>query len=249
MANRSSARLVTENKLVHGMPATAPRVRIRLATAADIDALGAATAMAQVPFEQMLREAIEDGSACAGLRAGVRGGHEAYMRYMAERFTAHQYTNLMSAYVEAALVLVAEHRDQGVLGGLMAYPPLNVAEQVIDALRAAGASQRERFKMLMAVGMFLTRIKALAVAEHARGAHIGSSLLKWCRLVYFQCHYQTIYGVMPSTPGLDQFYRRAGFTVQDDNEPLDLSLMFGFSTQISPANGERIFRRDRPWDS
>ncbi|MGH3755634.1 MAG: hypothetical protein ACRDRP_23660 [Pseudonocardiaceae bacterium] len=41
----------------------------------------------------------------------------------------------MRAYLEAALVLVAKHRDQGVVGGLIAYPPISVAEQVVDGVQ------------------------------------------------------------------------------------------------------------------
>lgn len=77
-------------------------------------------AIAQVPFEQPLREALADGSAGAGLRVGLRGGPEAYLRYMAERFTAYQRTNPMIAYLDAALLLVAEHREHGVVGALIA---------------------------------------------------------------------------------------------------------------------------------
>lgn len=236
---------MTENKLVHGW-ASAPNVRVRQATAADMDVVAGIAEIAQVPFEAPLRDAMLEGSAGAGLRVGLRGGPDAFMRYMAERLTAHQRTNPMLAYLEAALVLVAEHRDQGVVGGLIAYPPISVAEQVVDAVRASGAPEQQWFKTLLGAGMFLTRIKGLGVVEHARGARIGGSLLKWCRQVYFHCHYETIYGAMPSTPGLDGFHRRAGFTVQEYGQPLDLSVMFGISALISPGEGERIFRRDRP---
>ena len=48
----------------------------------------------------------------------------------------------------------------------------------------------------------LTKVKAVAVAESARGQHIAGSLLKRCKQVYQHCGYLVIYGQMPPTPGL-----------------------------------------------
>ncbi len=62
MANQRKARAatqgrVTENKLVHGW-ASAPKMRIRRAVAADIATVGTMAAIAEVPFNAPLREAM-----------------------------------------------------------------------------------------------------------------------------------------------------------------------------------------------
>lgn len=65
----------------------------------------------------------------------------------------------------------------------------------------------------MSGGIALAKVKALAVAEHARGHNISGSLLKRCKQPYFHCGYLILYGQMPPTPGLDAFYTRHGFDV------------------------------------
>jgi hypothetical protein len=74
----------------------------------------------------------------------------------------------------------------------------------------------------------------------------GCRGLSWTGVCLVFGHGSTTVRRPPSTPGLDGFYRRAGFTVQEYGRPLDLSVMFGMSALISPGEGERIFRRDRP---
>jgi GNAT superfamily N-acetyltransferase len=236
---------LTDRKLERGWPA-ATKTRFRAATAADIDAIAPLAELAGAPFEQQLRDGIADGTAGAGLRTCLRDGHDAYTRYMAQRFTEHQRDNPILAYTHAALVLVAEHRDTGVVGALIAYPPLTAAAQIVDRMKQAGYDERERYKTILGAGMFLTRIKAVAVAEHARGHNLGGSLLKRAKQVYDQCHYEIIYGAMPEGRGLDAFYDRAGFTVHDPGTPLDLFVMFGRDTMIWPGPGERLFSRQRP---
>lgn len=237
---------VTEDNLVHGW-ALASGARIRQATAADVDAIATVAELAQVPFEEPFRAALLDGSAGAGLRLGLRDGPEAYLRYMGEQFDAHQH-NPMVVYLQAALMLVAEQTDHGVVGGLMAYPPIVVADKMARTLHRAGFPAHECYKHVLITGIALTRIKALGVIEHARGAHLGTALLRHCREVYFACNYETIYGMMPDTPGLESFYQRAGFDVLTVGAPLDLWVLFGRNALISPGPGERIFQRSRYLD-
>lgn len=239
---------VTEGKLIRGW-ASAPKVRVRQAGAADLDHLEWICQLAGAPFETPLRDAITTETAGAGLRAGLRTtGVPGYRRFMAEQFSAlgRQAHSPLEAYLHAALVLVAEHRDDGVVGGLLAYPPVTVAEQLLTTLESTGTSGQKMQEMLVSAGLFLTRIKAVAVAEHARGANIGGSLLKRARQIYFHLGYRTIYGAMPPTPGLKEFYRRAGFTVLGPGEPLDLWAMFGHDTKIRPDNREQLFVRHAP---
>jgi GNAT superfamily N-acetyltransferase len=238
-------RPLTEKELVHGWRGTST-VRIRQATGADLDAVTRVAAIADAPFENLLQDALTEGTAGAGLRVGLRSGVEVYTTYMAERFEAHQRTDLLLPYFDAALVLVAEHREQGVLGGLIAYPPFEVAGQVVGTMRSVGRPENEVYLTVFSACMFVTRIKAIGVEEHARGAGIGVSLLQGCRRVYFQCGYQKIYGALQDTPGLDTFYQRASFTVHDYGEPVDLTEQFRFPARIAPGTRERFFHRDRP---
>lgn len=164
---------------------------------------------------------------------------------MAARFAEHIAGDPSRAYIFAALVMVAEHRDTGVVGTLIAYPPLNVAAQLLDRMKRAGYDDNERVKTMLGAGMFLTRIKTVAVAEPARGSNLGGSLLKRAKQVYDHCQYQTIYGAMPGNRGLEAFYRRAGFTVQEPGAGLDLFILFGNDTKIFPEPGERLFSRQR----
>lgn len=75
--------------------------------------------------------AVTDGSAGAALRAGLRDGRDGFTRHMVEQFSAHRDNGLF-AYLSAALVLVAEHREDGIIGALVAFPPPNVAAGVLD---------------------------------------------------------------------------------------------------------------------
>lgn len=242
MPSGDKTRDLTEQKLISGW-ASVPKIRIRQATGEDTDALARVAATAEVPFEQPMKDALEEGIAGAGLRAGLRAGPDEYWRHMARRLSEEGRTNPMKAYLDSALLLVADHQQDGVVGGLIAYPPVNVAEQVADRQHLAGAPQGEVKKTIAATCMFLTRIKAVAVDEDARLGGVGASLLERCKQIYDYCRYRIIYGAMPDKPGLDRFYRRAGFTVQDHGEPLDLYVLYGVATFVSADIGERIFVR------
>ncbi|MEU4806199.1 hypothetical protein [Actinosynnema sp. NPDC023587] len=237
---------ITDGQLDSGW-AAAENTRIRAATAADIDAIGPLADLAGAPFEPELQAGIARGTAGGGLRICLRDGHRAYTEHMAARFAEHQRDdNPILAYLSAALVLVAEHRDHGVVGALLAYPPLTAASQIIDRMAEVGFDDHEQYKTVLGIGMFLVRVKVVAVAEHARGDNLGGSMLKIATRIYDQCNYEIIYGAMPDDRGLDVFYRRAGFTVHGPADALDLFVMFGRDTKIWPGAGERLFSRLRP---
>ena len=56
-----------------------------------------------------------------GAAAGLSGGQEGFNRHIAEQFIGHP-DDPMQAYLSAALVLVADDRDHGVVGTVAAYP-------------------------------------------------------------------------------------------------------------------------------
>lgn len=119
----------------HRRPATIT-TPLGQATATDLDAVAELVPLAGVTLEEELRQAVTDGTAGAALRAGLRAGRDGFTRHMAEQFFAHQDHEQLRPYLHAALVLVAEHRDQGIVGTLVAYPPPQVALRALRAERA-----------------------------------------------------------------------------------------------------------------
>jgi hypothetical protein len=119
---------ITELDLTAGL-AAASDVRIRQAVAADLGSVAELVALAGVRLEDTLADAVTAGNAGGALRAG----QEAFVRHLAEQFIAHPEEPL-HAYLSAALILVAEHQEHGIIGALIAYPSSNVA---LDHLRQA----------------------------------------------------------------------------------------------------------------
>ncbi|MFG1706493.1 GNAT family N-acetyltransferase [Nonomuraea sp. M3C6] len=236
---------MSEKALINGW-SDAAGVRIRQARAGDLPAMAELVPLAGVRIEDVLREAVTADIAGAALRSGLRGGAGAFHRHLAEQFARH-FDDPLQAYLHAALVLVAEHRDRGIVGTLIAYPPLNVADdhlQVIPA-RADPTEAQRRVVMLGAIG--LAKIKAVAVAETERRRGIGAALLKRCQQIYVHCGDLLLYGAMPPTPGLSAFYRCQGFDVMEARAPMDMWMVFGVHSSILPGADERFFfRRFQP---
>jgi GNAT superfamily N-acetyltransferase len=233
---------VTERKLDNGW-AAGPGVRIRQARPDDMDAVRELALLAGVPLEGELVDAVRSGAAGQALRTGLARGNEAFLRHMAEQFVTH-WKHPLVPYLSAALCLVAERRDEGIVGALLAYPPPNISQDHLDAARGADDHQRRQLSMVGAIG--LAKIKAVAVAEDARGLGIGSALLLRAWQVFFACEYSIVYGTMAATPGLDVFYRRNGFQVLDHGEPIDLWAVYGMHSAINADAGERFFIRYKP---
>jgi GNAT superfamily N-acetyltransferase len=240
-----SAAVVTERKLDSGW-AAAPGVRVRQALPADMGAVRELATLAGVTLEDVLAESVVSGVAGLALRAGLSEGQEGFNRHIAEQFIAHP-DDPLQAYLSAALVLVAYDREHSVVGTVVAYPPASIAQIHLDGARRRGITDPRELNNLMMLGAIgLAKVKALAVAEPARGRNVGGSLLLRCRQVFFACGYAIVYGQMPPTPGLDAFYRRNGFEVLDQGEGLDLWPVFGVHSRVDTDPGERFFIRYRP---
>jgi GNAT superfamily N-acetyltransferase len=237
---------LTERKLVQGW-ASVPRVRVRQAVAADLPEVRELSAVAGPRVEDELAEAVADGRSGSVLRAGLRGGREEFARHLAGEFFRHR-DDPARAHLAASLVLVAEHQDDGVVGTLIACPPVNLTAMHLQATRKTITDPRERDKLMMAGAIGAAKVKAVAVKEAARGRNIGGSLLQRCRQVYFRCGYLMIYGQMPPRPGLEAFYQRNGFQVLGEGEALDLWVVFGVHSRIDTGDGERFFVRYAPAD-
>jgi GNAT superfamily N-acetyltransferase len=239
------AEAVTERKLDAGW-AAAPGVRVRQAVPADMDAVRELSALAGTALDDVLAAAVASGAAGRALRAGLSGGVKGFHQHIAERLIACP-DDPLQAYLSAALVLVADHREHGVVGTVVAYPPAHLVQLHLDGARRRGTTDPRELNRLMVLGAVgLAKIKALAVAEPARGRNVGGSLLLRCRQVFSACGYALLYGQMPSTPGLDAFYRRNGFEVLGHGEGLDLWPVFGIHSRVDTDPGERFFIRYLP---
>jgi GNAT superfamily N-acetyltransferase len=217
-------------------------VRIRQAGAGDLGAVRELVQLAGVELDDETAAAVTAGSAGAALRAGLRGGREGFTRHMAEQFFAHPAGSPL-AYLSAALVLVAEDREHGIVGALVACPPPNVAAAALDQTERKITDPHVRGQMVMSVGIGLAKIQAVAVAEHARGRRIGGALLALCSKVYLHCGYKFIYGQMADRADLERFYRRHGFDVLDEGEPVNFWVLFGFPSYFLLASACSYGRR------
>ncbi|MER7367054.1 hypothetical protein [Nonomuraea wenchangensis] len=173
---------LTEGALIKGW-AGPPRVRVRQAVPDDLPAIAELAPLSGVELDDALTKAVCDGSSGIGLRMGIRQGQPGFQRHMGAEFVTG---GMMSAYLHASLMLVADHRDRGVVGALIAYPPGNLITELVRSGRISLSDQSgQQMSMLGAVA--LTKIKAIVVAEHARGQGVGAALLKRCKQIYSHC--------------------------------------------------------------
>ncbi|MFG1892166.1 GNAT family N-acetyltransferase [Micromonospora sp. NPDC049051] len=237
---------LTETDLVDGW-SPLPQVRIRQARAEDIDAVTALSRLAGVDIEVEVMDAVRTGIAGTEVRAGLReGGKDGFLRVMAGRFAEYQSADQRQLFAHVTLVLVAEHDEQGVIGALVAYPPLGVVGQMLQHNQRVGGGVKQATQILTMGVLKICRIKSLAVASQVRGHGIGAALLGYCHQVYEHLGYISVYGQAPTTPGLDAFYRRQGFEVLDTGVGFDPWVVFGVHADIRPAPQERIFIWNRP---
>lgn len=221
-----------------------PEIRIRQATAADLDGVAKLTPLASADFEleTPLMDAVIEGFAGAGLLIGLRDGTASYRQHMGKRF-ATKGKGPMRACQEAMLTLVAEHGDEGVIGTLIAYPAIGLITKLIGEHQA---DPRLHDQIFLVGTIGLATIKAIAVAEPFRRSGVGSSFIKHCTQVYDQCGYKLLYGQMPPRLGLDSFYRRSGFNVLRKGASIDLGHLFGFKTSLGALGQDRMFFRKNP---
>lgn len=237
---------LTERKLVSGWATGTPGVRIRLAVAGDVPVLEDLVPTAGVKLGDGMAEAIRSGQMGRAYRAalgasGSRYGRESFMRAIAEGLVSGDANN---AYSACGLVLAAEHREVGVVGAIVAFPPPHVASMFLDQ---AGGDPEQDNKVIASVPMALTKISAVAVREDYQRRGIGAALLSRVKKVAFANGIFYAYGQMPSDrPGLPDFYARQGFEVYPLGTPLDVSFIFGMPGYVHADGGERLFVRYRP---
>lgn len=229
MAKKKRVRVspVTADRLVKGW--TGPgRTHIRLARPGDTEQVTGLLALADMPLDPAVGTVIEAGTVASTLSLGL-------LRPLAEAAAAGEPDDAMAGLV---LVLVAEGRDGLLRGVLQAVPPSNVladgVEGGVPLLNAVlGAAK-------------VAKIRALAVAEDARGIGIGQTLIRRSVRTYLQLGYLLVYGQFPTGSGLEKYYARQGFTVLDEGQHIDLSrLGLPIHIRTDPAEPERLFARWR----
>ncbi|MGI5293039.1 hypothetical protein ACQEVF_58365 [Nonomuraea polychroma] len=141
---RKKPEALSEQNLINGW-SDIVGIRVRQARAGDLSATADLVPLAGVRLEDVLREAVTADIAGAALRSGLRGGAGAFHHHLAEQFARH-LDDPLQAYLHAALVLVAEHHERGIVGTLIAYPPINVAEEhrTLIGARAARSTKPQR---------------------------------------------------------------------------------------------------------
>ncbi|MDP9792579.1 GNAT superfamily N-acetyltransferase [Catenuloplanes nepalensis] len=242
-ADHSVNRTVTAQALIDGWAIPGSHVRVRLARPVDLAALRTFAEMAGTRVEDEVADAIDAGIAGAGLIIGMRDGHETFLSHVAEQFFTHQDTGRQVAFLHLTLALVAEDPGRGIVGALLAYPPVGVIGQFLAQAHRIGVNPQQ---LLVTGAIGLVRVKALAVAEPMRRQGLAAALMECCRQVYATCKYLMLYGQMPARPGLADFYRSLGFTVLQKREGFDPWVIFGVHSQILPESDERMFLWDRP---
>src|SRR5438034_6696420 len=104
------------------------------------------------------------------------------------------------------LVLVAEEQCGFLRAVLQAVPPDNV---LADAVQAGVPV----LNAVVAAAKF-AKIRAVAVAEDARGHGIGETLIRRTVRTYLQLGFRLIYGQFPVGSGLEKYYARIETPVQ-----------------------------------
>lgn len=89
----------------------------------------------------------------------------------------------------------------------------------------------------------IIKIKGVAVDPAARGAGLGTALIKRCVQLYRQLGWFVIYGQFDAKSGLDTDYAQRGFEILAAGEPLRLEPLLGFPLDIQPTPSERLFVR------
>ncbi|MEU6785889.1 GNAT family N-acetyltransferase [Nonomuraea angiospora] len=216
-----------------------PHIRIRQAAPADLPVIRdlAPQAGEGVELEEPLADAVAEEHAGAGLLVGI---HESVSAFHGMTLSLlERSSSPIPAYMKSALVLVAEHDREGVVGTLLAYPPPRLVEPFRELAVMRGVSP-------LAGIVDLVKVKSLVVAESARGGRVGSELLRRCRQVFFGCGYRLMYGqIEPTAPDLENFYRKRGFAVLGAEESIPLQSVFGFNAHLHAEDGQRLFMREK----
>ncbi len=230
-------------KAPRALPMTAERLvvgwsgpggtRIRLACPGDTAQVAQLLELVDIRLDPAVGEVIEAGTVASSLLLGLDHGTDVMLRPLTEALDAARPETAMPGLI---WVLVAAGRDGRVHGVLQAVPPVNVL--------ADGIAGGVTLPAAMAGAARITKIRAVAVAESARGNGLGESLIKRSVRAYRQLGFRLIYGQFSTGSGLEAYYARQGFTVLDEGQDIDLRRMdLPIIIRTDPADPERLFVR------
>ena len=225
---------VTAERLVNGWAGPGD-TRIRLARPGDTEQVTKLLALADIALDPAVGTVIEAGTVASTLLIGLNHGVAEMLRPLADAVAANRPDDAMPGLI---MVLVAEGRDGSLRGVLQAVPPANVL--------ADGSAAGVPLLTAVVGAAKVAKIRAVAVAEKARGLGLGETLIRRTVRTYLQLGFLLIYGQFPIGSGLEKYYARQGFTVLDEGQTIDLRRMnFPILIATDPSDPERLFVRWR----
>jgi GNAT superfamily N-acetyltransferase len=228
-----------EQRLIKGWP-VAEGVSIREAGTQDLGSIRVLAARAGIDLGDV-DEAIRVGACGAALHAVLLSGREAMAKHLAEQFLAERFRDQTAPYLHTNLVLLAEHETAGIVGVLLAGPPVAMVLEFLRHAKETGVSAYRRQQQLMGTPMALAQIRTVYVEPDNRGQGIGTGLLQRCREVYEACGFMILYGNASVEDAPDIMFRRAGFSTLAPGDGFDPWVIFGISMGILPNPGKRMF--------
>ncbi|MBT2510835.1 GNAT family N-acetyltransferase [Streptomyces sp. ISL-98] len=224
---------LTRQRLTEGL-AGPDGTRIRLARPEESHRVGELLKLATDEIEQGHINGLAAGQCGKWLLDGLSGVDRAMTEPLVRAAAGGR---LQEGALSLSLPLVAQDRGGELVGALLAVPP----GMVVQTVRQAGYEQHALLAMLKYV-----KIKALAVAEDARGRGLGAALLKRCAQLYWQLDFMLLYGEFEIERALDPYYARQGFTVLDPGATTDVGVVLtGRPIGLGAGPGEQLFFRWR----
>jgi GNAT superfamily N-acetyltransferase len=228
----SPARPVTADGLLKGSSGPGG-TRIRLARPGDSGQVTRLLELVDLPLDPAVGAVIEAGTVASTLLLGLDHGADAMLHPLGEAVAADRPEDAMPGLI---WVLVAESWDGSLDSVLLAVPPANV---LVDGI-AGGVP----VPAVTAGAARIAKLRAVAVAEDARGNGLGETLIKRTVRTYRQLGFRLIYGQFSVGSGLEAYYARQGFTVLDEGEVIDLRRMnLPIIIRSDPSDPERLFVR------
>jgi GNAT superfamily N-acetyltransferase len=198
---------------------------VRPSESGDVDRL---LRLAGVELGPHLADAIEDGSVSSALVRAAASGQEELLRVVKAAVDTGDPT---AATAALSTVVVAEAPDHALVGAALALPPLD--------LFARSANPDLPLLRAMVGATAVVNIKGVAAQESARGAGIGSALIRSCTERYLPLGYFLVYGFRTGS-GLGTYFPRLGFKVLGPGQSLPLKAL-GLPIHVRPELGEQLF--------
>jgi GNAT superfamily N-acetyltransferase len=205
--------------------------RIRLVRSGDVDAVRRLLPLAEPGLDEEGAMLAQHPGLAAGLQRALRHGPKALL--LRDSAGAVVRRSLQDVLIEMALLLVAVNDRGQVDAVLMAFPPVNVLANALQA----GVSMTN----IVVAAQSVVKIKGVAVAEPARGLGVGAALLDQCVMLYTGLGWQVVYGQFGAESGLDAYYRLRGFEVLDRGAGINLLELLPFPLSIHAMPGEQLF--------